>query len=332
MANLELTFSCWSYDRTRALMDGTVKPEGIDLTYLPTFPAETFQRALHNKEFDACELGLTFYLATLHSPDPPFVAIPVYPVRLFTHSAIYVNTDSGIHEPKDLIGKKMGELFIYGHDAGTWSKGILADEYGVPTNSYNYYLGGVDRTVPPWDWFPLKPPADVNVQHIGAGRTLDQMLETGEIDALYSALVPPSYLKRSPHVRRLFEDAESVERAWFRKTGIFPIMHVVAIRTEVYRNNPWVAQALYQALVAAKARTEDQFRLQEANMHRLFMIPWLTEHREENRKLMGDDLWPYGVASSHKAIDTFLRYHYEQGVSRRRFTPEQIFLPELLDT
>ena len=230
----------------RALMDGTVKPEGIDLSYEPLFPAVTFQRALHNKEFDACELGLTFYLATLHTDDPPFVAIPVYPVRLFVHSAIFVNTKSGIQIPKDLIGKKMGELFVYGHDAGTWSKGILADEYGVPTNAYSYYVGGVDRPTPQWGWFPLKPPDNVKVHHIGPEKTLDAMLKSGEIDALYSALVPPSLLKRSPNVRRLFEDSETVERAYFRKTGIFPIMHIVAIRKEVYQRNPWIAQSLYQ--------------------------------------------------------------------------------------
>ena len=330
MANLKLSFSCWNYDRMRALMDGTVKPEGIDLTYEPLFPAVTFQRALHNKEFDACELGLTFYLATLHTDDPPFVAIPVYPVRLFVHSAIFVNTKSGIQSPKDLIGKKMGELFVYGHDAGTWSKGILADEYGVPTNAYSYYVGGVDRPTPQWGWFPLKPPDNVEVHHIGPEKTLDAMLESGEIDALYSALVPPSLLKRSPNVRRLFEDSETVERAYFRKTGIFPIMHIVAIRKEVYQRNPWVAQSLYKALKEAKAKAEELYRFQEANMHRLFMVPWLTEHREENRKLMGDDLWPYGLARNRSAIDTFLRYHHDQGLSKRRFTPEEIFLPETL--
>ena len=330
MANLKLTFSCWNYDRMHALMDGRVRPEGIDLDYQSLFPAVTFQRALREGQFDACELGLTFYLATLHMPDPPFVAIPVYPVRLFVHGAIYVNARSGIESPKDLIGKRVGELFVYGHDAGTFAKGVLADEYGVPANSYSYSIGGVDQPMGEWQWFPLKPPPGVKWQHIGTARTLDQMLEAGEIDALVSALVPPSYLKHSPVVRRLFEDSEAVERAYFRKTGIFPIMHVVAIRKEVYRKNPWVAQSLYQALKQSKDKAAELFRLQEANMHRLFMVPWLTEHREENRKLMVDDLWPYGLSKNHKALDTFLRYHFEQGVSKRRFTPEELFVPETL--
>ena len=149
MADLKMTLACWNYDRTRALMDGSVKPEGIDLTYHNSFPAATFHRMMGKREFEASELGLTFYLDSLHEGDPPFVAIPVYPIRLFSHSAIYINTNKGIERPKDLIGKKIGEFFLYGHDAGTWSKGILQDHYGVPVDSYSNYIGGVERPTPP---------------------------------------------------------------------------------------------------------------------------------------------------------------------------------------
>src|SRR4051794_4793851 len=148
MTDLKMTLACWNYDRTRALMDGSVKPEGIDLTYHNSFPAATFHRMMGKREFEASELGLTFYLDTLHEDDPPFVAIPVYPIRLFSHSAIYINTNKGIEQPKDLIGKKIGEFFLYGHDAGTWSKGILQDHYGVPVDSYSNYIGGVERPTP----------------------------------------------------------------------------------------------------------------------------------------------------------------------------------------
>jgi 4,5-dihydroxyphthalate decarboxylase len=327
---MKLSFSCWNYDRVQALLDGRVTPDGIDLEFHANFPAVTFQQAMRNGKFDACELGLTFYLATLHAPDPPFVAIPVYPVRLFLHSAIYVNANSGIDKPQDLIGKRVGELFVYGHDAGTFAKGVLADHYGVPTDSYRYFVGGVDRPMEEWTWFPLKPPANVQWEHIGADRTLDQMLVDGEIDALVSAIVPPSYLKRDGTVRRLFDDSAAVEREYFRTSGIFPIMHVVAIRKQVYRENPWVARSLYDALTKAKDVAEELYRSQEANMHRLFMVPWLTELREENQRLMGDDLWPYGVEPNRAALDTFLRYHHEQGVSRRRFAPEDLFVEETL--
>ena len=181
-------------------MDGSVKPEGIDLTYHNSFPAATFHRMMGKREFEASELGLTFYLDTLHEDDPPFVAIPVYPIRLFSHSAIYINTNKGIEQPKDLIGKKIGEFFLYGHDAGTWSKGILQDHYGVPIDSYSNYIGGVERPTPPLPWYKQKPPPHIKVQHIGTETTLDKMLDDGEIDALFSALVPPSMARGSKNI------------------------------------------------------------------------------------------------------------------------------------
>ena len=253
MADLKMTLACWNYDRTRALMDGSVKPEGIDLTYHNSFPAATFHRMMGKREFEASELGLTFYLDTLHEDDPPFVAIPVYPIRLFSHSAIYINTNKGIREPKDLIGKKIGEFFLYGHDAGTWSKGILQDHYGVPIDSYSNYIGGVERPTPPLPWYKQKPPPHIKVQHIGTETTLDAMLDAGEIDALFSALVPPSMARGSKNIARLFPDFERVERDYYKTTGIFPIQHVVAIRKDVYKANPWVGEVAVQGLQGSPA-------------------------------------------------------------------------------
>ncbi len=330
MANLKLTLACWNYDRTRGLMDGSVRPEGIELTYLNLFVAEIFQRMVRDKEFEVSELGLTFYVGTLGLEDPPFIAIPVFPLRFFRHSAVFVNTASDIESPKDLIGKRVGELFCYGHDAGIWAKGILSDEYGVSTNSYTYYVGGLDRPVPKWDWLPFQPPSNVRVHQLGPNQTLDSMLEAGEIDALYSAIVPPSLLKGSKNIRRVFENYEAVEREYFRKTGIFPIMHTLVIRKDIYQKYPWVAQSLYKAFKEAKNQAHNLYKSGEAFMHGLFMIPWLTAHREENRKLMGDDLWPYGLEPNRKVLDTFLRYHHEQGLSKRRFKPEELFAPETL--
>jgi 4,5-dihydroxyphthalate decarboxylase len=330
MADLQMRFACWDYDRTRALMDGSVKPEGIALTYENLFPAVTFQRMVGTREFECSELGLTFYLATLHAPDPPFVAIPVYPVRLFPYQAVFVNANAGIREPKDLIGKKVGELFLYGHDAGTWSKGALADEYGVKPELCEWFIGGVDRPMQEWK-FVLQPPANVKVTHIGGERTLDAMLETGEIAALHSAIVPPSYMRGSKTVRRLFDDNEAAERAYYKKTGIFPIMHVVAIRKDVYQANKWVAKSLYDAMKAAKQKTMELYRMQDANMQRMFMNPFTTELRERTRAMMGEDHWPYGLKANYKSLDTFLRYHHEHGLSKRRFKPEELFVPECLD-
>ncbi len=332
MAKLKLKLACGNYDRTRALMDGSLQPEGIDLEYILSFPADTFPRMIRDRAFEVSELGLTFYLGTLAQPDPPFVAIPVYPIRFFVQSSIFVNAASGIKEPRDLIGKRLGELFIYGHDAGTWAKGILSDEYGVPARGVSYQVGALDRPAPRWDWVPFEPPPDVQVRQIGPDQTLDGMLESGEIDALYSAMVPPSMTAGSKRIRHLFDDPEAAGRDYFKRTGIFPIQHIVAIRKEVYRENPWVARALYTAFGEAKRRAEELYRSQAQHLHRLFMIPWLSSLIERNRALMGDDPWPYGLKANYKPLDTFLRYHHEHGISKRRFKPEELFTAETIDT
>ena len=332
MARLQLNLGCGSYDQTRALMDGSVQPEGIDLKYTLSFPADTFPRMVRDKAFDVSELGFTYYLGTLAQPNPPFVAIPVYPIRFFPQSAIFVNSDSGIKEPKDLIGRRLAELFIYGHDAGTWAKGMLSDEYGVPVRGVSYKVGGLDRPASRWDWLPFDTPPDVQVQQIGPDQTLDALLESGEIDALYSAMVPPSLVKGSRRVRYLFQNHEAAGRDYFRRTGIFPIMHVVVIRKEIYQEDPWVAESLYKAFVESKRRAEELYRFQAQHMQRIFMIPWLSAHVEENRALMGDDPWPYGLKKNRKPLETFLRYHYEHGLSSRHWKPEDLFTTETIDT
>jgi 4,5-dihydroxyphthalate decarboxylase len=329
-SDLPINLACWNYDRTRALIDGTVRPEGIDLTYNDLFVADIFQRMVRDREFDASELGLTFYLASLDLPEPPFIALPIFPLRFFRHAAIFVNTKSGIRTPQDLAGRRVGELFTYGHDAGIWAKGILSDDYGVRADSYSYHVGGIDRFVPEWDWFPAKPPAHVRVEQLGPGQSLDAMLEAGEIDALFSAIMPPSLLKGSPNVRRLFEDYETVGRDYYRRTGIFPIMHTFVLRRDVYRRNPWIAQSLYTAFKEAKRQALLQYEAGDAFMHGSFMVPWFTTLRDENRRMLGEDPYPYGVEANRTTLEAFLRYHHEQGLTRRLYKPEEIFAPETL--
>ena len=329
MSDLRLSLACWNYDRTRSLMDGTVRPQGIELTYLNVFPAETFQRMVKYREFDVSELGFKFYVSSLELDDPPFIAIPVFPLRFFRHSAIFINTTRGINGPLDLIGKHVGEPFAYGHDAAIWARGILSDEYGVPVDSVTYHVGAVDRQFQR-DFAPFPMPPNIRVEQIGRDKTLDAMLENGEIDALYSAIVPPSLIKGSKRVARLFADFESVERAYFAKTQIFPIMHMVVVKRDLYRRFPWIAQSLYKAFNDAKREAYAVYQTSGIFQHAAYSIPWLSAHLEENRMLMGDDLWPYGLAPNRKAIETFLRYHHEQGLSKRLLTAEELFAPETL--
>jgi 4,5-dihydroxyphthalate decarboxylase len=331
MADLKLTLACWTYDRTRALADGSVKPEGIALTYVTVQQVgEIMNRMLRTREFDVSELGFTYYLQSLALPERPFVAIPIFPNRIFRHSAIFVNRNSGIAHPRDLAGKKVGELHRYGHDAGIWSKGVLSDEFGVAADAYAYYVGGLDRPSAEGDWSPYGTPKHVEVHTIGAGQTLDAMLEEGEIDALYSAWVPPSFTKGSPKVGRLFENYVEVERDYFRRTGIFPIMHTVVIRRDVYEANRWVARAMMEAFQAAKDHAMRLHRIGEMFFGAPHMIPWLPALQEENRALMGADHWPYGVERNRKTLETFLRYNHEQGLTPRRYAVEEIFVPESL--
>jgi 4,5-dihydroxyphthalate decarboxylase len=330
MADLQLTFASQDYEHTRALTTGKVKAEGIDVKHIELFPAFTFQRMLGKREFDCCEMAMTLYFSTLDLPDPPFIAIPVFPIRCFRHSAFFVRAGGAVREPRDLIGKTVGEFFFYGHDAGLWAKGVLEDEYGVRHDSYSYKIGGVGRPFGPQPWLPAKAPARIKLEHIGAERTLDQMLEAGEIDAVVAPWAPPSILRGEGKLKRLFDDYESVERAYFAKTRIFPIMHTLVMRRDVYRQNPWVAASLYQAFKAAKDVAFEHYREGVPINHTNFLIPWMTPYQERIEALMGHDWWPYGIAQNRKVIDTFARYHHEQGLSKRQYTAEDLFAAETL--
>ncbi len=326
MSKLRLSFGCWNYDRTRALMDGRVQPDGIDLNYLNMPVEETFFRMLRHKEFDVAEMSLSSYTVSLFSEARPFIAIPIFPSRFFRHSCIYVNAASGIKEPKDLIGKRIGNP-EYQMTAPAWIRGILQDEYDVPVDSVTYFTGGEEEPGRP-EKLKLNLPPNIKIERIGAQQTLSAMLASGEIDALYTARMPSSFLSSGGKVKRLFDSYVDVEKAYYRKTKIFPIMHTVVIRRDVYEQNRWVAQALYKAFCEAQAETyKDLYETAALKA----MLPWLTAHVEEARAEMGEDYWPYGLDKNHAALDTFLRYSFEQGLSRHKLNPEDLFAPEALE-
>lgn len=333
MSNLRLKIAFWNYDRTRPLTDGTVKFDGVDASFSSArIVSEIFERMIRQHEFDVSELGLTYYLRTLDFNEPPFIALPVFPNRCFRHSAIFVNTSSGIEKPQDLAGKAIGEFAVYGHDAGVWPKGILSDGYGVTPDQCRWIIGGLDFTMAPIDFIPRPHPANVNVTMVPEGKELGEMLQTGEIDALIAADVPKCVLDKAPQVARLFPDYESVEREYYKRTGIFPIMHTVVIRKELLAQHPGLAQVIYRGFCDAKEAAMEQYRTGMIFNNMGTMIPWLSQLLDENRQVLGEDWWKYGVAANRKAINTFLRYHFEQGLSKRQLTCEDIFVPELLGT
>lgn len=327
MSKLNLSFGCWNYDRTRALMDGSVQPDGIDLNYLNMPVEETFFRMLRHKEFDVAEMSLSSYSVSMFREPRPFVAIPVFPSRFFRHSCIYVNANSGIREAKDLVGKRVGNP-EYQMTAPVWIRGILSDHYGVPVDSVTYFTGGEEEPGRS-EKIKLDLPPNIKVESIGPDQTLAQMLLDGEIDALYTARMPSSFLKGGGKVKRLFEDYEQVERNYFKETKMFPIMHTVAIRRDVYEANRWVARSLMKALEESQRRTyEDLYETAALKV----MLPWLTSHVEQVRREMGEDFWPYGFEKNEATLRTFLRYHFEQGLSKRLLEPEELFAPESLES
>ena len=327
MSKLRLTFGCWNYDRTRALMDGSVQPDGIDLNYLNMPVEETFFRMLRHHEFDASEMSLSSYTMSCFREPRPFIAIPVFPSRFFRHSCIYVNADSGIEKPQDLIGKRIGNP-EYQMTAPVWIRGILSDHYGVPVDSVTYYTGGEEEPNRP-EKLKLDLPSNIRVEQIGPDKALSRMLLDGEIDALYTARMPSSYVNGKGRVKRLFENYIDVERQYFRDTKMFPIMHTVVLRREVYEANRWAAQSLYKALIESQLRTYADLNETAALKS---MLPWLNAHVEETRKEMGDDFWPYGLDRNRENLRTFLRYSYEQGLSKRLLEPEEIFAPETFES
>ncbi|HWG02840.1 MAG TPA: hypothetical protein VG164_13465 [Trebonia sp.] len=326
MTLLSLTFACESYDRIRALQDGRVRPEGIDLNILALPVEETFYRQARYREFDVSEMSLSSYLVTLDADEPPFVALPVFPSRMFRHQSIYVNAGSGIAAPADLIGKRVG-VPEYQLTAPVWQRGILAEHYGVPVESVRYFTGGIAEPGRV-EKLKLNLPPEVSVTPIAPDQTLSAMLAAGELDAMYAPHNPVGFGSR-PQLRRLFEDFPAVEADYYRQTGIFPIMHTIVLRRSLHERHPWLARSLTKALDAAlKVAYAD---LAQRNALKI-MLPWLDRHVADTIEVLGEGYWDYGVERNRTALETFSRYHHEQGLSARARRAEEIVLAPAADS
>jgi hypothetical protein len=333
MTDIELDIGFHHYEHVDALMNGSVVIEGVSARYHTAWVvSDIFERMIRGNEFGVSELGLTFYLRTLELDDPPFIALPIFLARQFRHSAIFVNTAAGIETPADLAGKTVGEFAVYGHDAGVNAKGMLSDDYGVTPDQCRWVVGGFDYPMAPFDFVPQPHPADVEVVRAPEGAALGPMLDAGEIDALITADIPHCVIAESPNVTRLFPDYRAVETDYFRRTGIFPIMHTVVIRRDLLARHPELATSVYHAFCAAKDVVSQRYRNGRVLNHLDEMMPWISELYDDDIALLGEDWWPYGMAANHAPLDAFLRWHYEQGLSSRRRHRDEIFIPELLDT
>jgi 4,5-dihydroxyphthalate decarboxylase len=320
VALLPLTLAAENYDRTRGLIDGSIRPEGIDLNYIPLAVEETFWRMTRYLEFDAAEMSGTAYLVERSRPQPRFIAIPVFLSRTFRHSAIYVRADSGIEAPKDLIGRRVG-IPEYGLTALTWVRAFLQHDYDVHPSQISWMAGGLEQPGRE-ERARFEPPADVSVELIPSTETLNSMIEAGSLDAIMAPRMPRAFAAGDPSVRRLIPDYRKVEEEYFQRTGIFPIMHFAVIREDVYRENRWVAESLYKAFCGAK---EQALRyLFEPNVL-VCSLPWLVSEVERERAIFGEDLWPYGVAENRKTLEAMVAYHVEQGIIPKAIPVEALF-------
>jgi 4,5-dihydroxyphthalate decarboxylase len=324
---LKLSFACWDYDRFKAIEDGTVRPKGIDLTFLNYRVEETFFRQLRYQEFDVSELSLSSYVLTLNQENPPFIAIPVFPSRFFRHQSMYINKNSGIKTPQDLKGKRIGSP-EYQMTAPVWQRGIMEEEFGVPITDVEFFVGALEGREERKSKVPHSLPPDVRVTAIKPGQNLSEMLANGELDAVFTA-TKPSSMGTHPDVTYLFPNFQHVEAEYYKRTKIFPIMHVIAIKRSVYEANPWIAKTLQKAF--AKSLDVAYSAIRERGALR-YILPWLEEHVATTTAVMGDRWWQDGFRENEHVIEKFLEYSYGQGLANRKYKAEELFAPNTLES
>ena len=325
MTKLNLAVAVRDYDRTRSLFDGLVQIDGVDPVYLALDPEEIFFRAFRHAEFDVCELSMSSFTVKTAQGNCPYVGVPAFVSRAFRHTAIYVRTDR-IKKPEDLKGKKVG-VPEYQLTANVWARAILHDDYGVKPSDIHWVRGGLEEAGRP-EKIAITLPEDVKLDDAPAGRTLSAMLASGEIDGFIGPRVP-SCVGRQPHVGWLFADPVAAAKDYYKRTGIFPIMHVVGVRRELAEKHPWLPGAVLKAFERSKALAVE--KLADTSSAKV-TLPFVEERLMEARALMGEDFWSYGVAANRKTLETFLHHHHAQGLSPRLVSVEEMFHPGTLET
>ncbi len=319
MNELALTLAISDYDHVRDLTSGKVRVEGVALTCLDLTIPEIFARFTAAREWDISEFGLGKYVALRSQGDNSMIAIPVFPSRIFRQSAIYVRTDSPLEDPRELAGKRLG-LPEWAQTAAIYCRGWLAHDCGVDLASIDWQQAGVDEPGRR-EKVALKLPPGIRVT-ARPETSLNDMLLSGGVDAIMTAQPPASFVARDPRVRRLLRDPRSVEERYWDETGIFPIMHTVAITRETLDAHPWVAMNLFSAFDAAKARS---LRRAVDPAAPRFPVPWITTYAEDAQTHHGADYWAYGVEPNRTTLEAFLRFAFEQGVAHAQLKPEELF-------
>jgi len=325
MSKLALSVAIGDYDRNRPLIDGAVRIDGVDPVFMTLYPEEIFFRALRTHDFDICELSLSSFTVKTAAGDNPYVGIPCFVSRAFRHTSIYVRTDR-IHEPKDLKGRKVG-VPEYQLTANVWARAILQDDYGIAPADIRWVRGAIEHAGR-IEKISIKLPPGVVLEDAPAGRTISDLIDKGEIDG-FIAPRPPYLARPNPNVGWLFPDPIAAAKDYFKRTGIFPIMHLVGIRRTLVDQHPWLPAAVMKAFEQSKAAA--LAHLSDTSATKV-TLPFIEEQLVATRELMGEDFWPYGLESNRKTLDTFLRHHHAQGLSSRLVKPEELFHPSTLET
>ena len=329
MAGPKLTLACWDYDRTRALLEGRVGVAGWRIDAKAQPPEETFPRAVADAPFDVSELSLSSYLMQVSRGEGAYIAIPAFVSRAFHHGAIYVRTKRGIETPKDLEGRLVG-VPEYQMTMALWVRGILGDEYGVDFRKIRYRTGGANKPGRK-ERLALELPEDMDVAPIPEGSTLNELLLAGELDAVIAPTPPDGFTAGDKAVRRLFTDPAAEERAYYARTGLFPIMHVIGVRRTLVDEHPGLAADLFRAFVEARNLAMREHDLTARSSANRMMLPWFADQWEATKDLMGDDFWPYGVAENRPELEAVCRYSHEQNLGRKRLSVEALFAPEAVE-
>ena len=329
MAGPKLTLACWDYDRTRALLEGRVGVAGWRIDAKAQPPEETFPRAVADAPFDVSELSLSSYLMQVSRGEGAYIAIPAFVSRAFHHGAIYVRTKRGIETPKDLEGRLVG-VPEYQMTMALWVRGILGDEYGVDFRKIRYRTGGANKPGRK-ERLALELPEDMDVAPIPEGSTLNELLLAGELDAVIAPTPPDGFTAGDKAVRRLFADPAAEERAYYARTGLFPIMHVIGVRRTLADEHPGLAADLFRAFVEVRNLAMREHDLTARSSANRMLLPWFADQWEATKDLMGEDFWPYGVAENRAELEAICRYSHEQNLGRKRLSVEALFAPETVE-
>src|SRR5262245_3335296 len=326
MGKLELSVAVGDYDRTRPLIDGSVAIDGVRPVVMTLSPEEIFFRAFRHAEFDICELSLSSFAVKTAAGDCPYVGVPAFVSRAFRHTSIYVRKDR-IGRPQDLKGRRVG-VGEYQLTANVWARALLADDYGVEPSDVVWVRGGLEEPDRPEKIALALPPA-VRLEAAPARATLSRLLAAGEVDGIVSPRMPSCHADRKSNVGWLFDDPAAAAQDYYRRTRIFPIMHLVGVRRTLAERHPWLPAAVLKAFTQAKAVALG--RLADTAASKV-TLPFVEEQLAAARDLMGEDYWSYGLAANVGTLETFLRHHHAQGLSARPLTPAELFHPATHET